>query len=79
MIGASGMSLIKHNVFSTCSSIELIALAAGFIVSFVVALVVIDKFIAFLKKKPMKVFAIYRIVLGIVLIILIYTNIITWH
>ncbi|MCC5441044.1 undecaprenyl-diphosphate phosphatase [Clostridium botulinum] len=79
MIGASGMSLIKHNVFSTCSSIELIALAAGFIVSFIVALVVIDKFIAFLKKKPMKVFAIYRIVLGIVLIILIYTNIITWH
>ncbi|WP_251861229.1 undecaprenyl-diphosphate phosphatase [Clostridium sp. Marseille-Q2269] len=79
MIGASGISLIKHNVFSTCSSIELIALAVGFIVSFVVALVVVDKFIAFLQKKPMKVFAIYRIALGVILIILFYLKVISFH
>ncbi|WP_050608108.1 undecaprenyl-diphosphate phosphatase [Clostridium niameyense] len=77
MVGASGISLIKHNVFSTCSSMQLIALAVGFIVAFLVALVVIDKFIKFLKKKPMKVFAVYRIFVSIVLFILIALKIIS--
>ncbi|EJO5349549.1 undecaprenyl-diphosphate phosphatase [Clostridium botulinum] len=79
MIGASGISLIKHNVFSTCSPIELIALTVGFIVSFIVALIVIEKFINFLKKKSMKVFAVYRIGLGITLLILLHFNIISWY
>ncbi len=39
----------------------LIALILGFIVAFIVSLVVIDKFINYLKKKPMRVFAIYRV------------------
>ncbi len=41
---------------------EWMALAIGFIVSFVVALGVIGSFISYLQKKPMKVFAIYRII-----------------
>lgn len=77
MIGASGLSLIKHNVLANCSSNEIIALIVGFVVSFIVALVVVDGFIKFLKKKPMKVFAIYRIAIGILLIALIGMNVIS--
>ncbi len=74
MVGASGLSLIKHNVFSTCTSQQIIALAIGFVVSFLVALFVIDKFIKFLKRRPMRVFAVYRIFIGIVIIILAFAH-----
>lgn len=74
MVGASGLSLIKHNVLSTCSSQQIIALIVGFIVSFLVALVVIDKFIKFLKRKPMRVFAVYRIFIGIVILALVFVH-----
>lgn len=68
MVGATSISLYKHNVFSTSTSIELIALAVGFVVSFVVALVVVEKFIKFLKNKPMKIFAVYRLAIGVLII-----------
>ncbi|MBP2033751.1 undecaprenyl-diphosphatase [Clostridium algifaecis] len=74
MIAASGYSLLKVKIKMT--SPEIIALVIGFVVSFIVALVVVDKFIAFLKRKPMRVFAIYRIVIGILVLILAYKNII---
>ena len=41
---------------------EWMALGIGFVVSFAVALAVIGSFISYLQKKPMKVFAIYRII-----------------
>jgi undecaprenyl-diphosphatase len=66
MIAASGYSLLKVKIAMTAS--EIIALVIGFVVSFVVALIVVDKFISFLKKKPMRVFAIYRIFIGIVVL-----------
>ncbi|MFL0268409.1 undecaprenyl-diphosphate phosphatase [Candidatus Clostridium radicumherbarum] len=68
MIAASGLDLIKDR--PTMTSIEIIALILGFIVAFLVALLVVEKFINFLNKKPMRVFAIYRILLGIVLLVL---------
>lgn len=74
MIAATGYSLLKVKIKMT--SPEIIAIVIGFVVSFIVALVVVDKFIAFLKRKPMRVFAIYRIVIGIVVLILAYKNII---
>ena len=46
-----------------------LALAIGFIVSFIVALLVIGSFLAFLKKKPLKYFAIYRIIFAFVVLI----------
>src|SRR3712207_184356 len=64
MFGVTLKSLKDINVFDL-SSMHIIGLTVGFIVSFVVALIVVDKFINFLKKKPMRVFAIYRILLGI--------------
>jgi len=50
------------------TSAEWIGLGIGFIVSFLVALAVIGSFIAYLQKKPMKVFAIYRILFAFVVL-----------
>lgn len=68
MVGASGLSLIKGGM--AMSSMEVIALIVGFVGSFIVALVVVEKFIKFLQKKPMRIFAVYRIFIGIILLVL---------
>lgn len=46
-----------------------IALSIGFIVSFFVALLVIDAFLGFLKRKPMRYFAFYRIFFAFIVLI----------
>lgn len=75
MVGVTGVKLIKKGfVISTVN--QVIALGVGFIVAFMVAYIVIERFIGFLKKRPMRVFAIYRIFIGIVLLILAYLKII---
>ena len=58
------------------SSNEIKQLAIGNLVAFVVALLAIKFFIGFLKKHGFKVWGWYRIIAGIILLILIYTNII---
>lgn len=70
MVGATGLKLYKN--FGMFSSGEILVLVIGFLVAFVVALVVVEKFVNYLKKKPMKSFAIYRIIVSIVLFILIF-------
>lgn len=45
------------------------ALAIGFVVSFVVALLVIGSFLNFLKKKPLRYFAIYRMIFAFIVLI----------
>ena len=47
---------------------EWLALGVGFVVSFIVALAVIGSFISYLQKKPLKVFAIYRIIFAFVVL-----------
>lgn len=69
MVGMSFLKLLKIGGLGTLTSLELMALAVGFIVSFLVALVVINKFISYLKKKPMKVFAIYRMIFAVVVLL----------
>ena len=69
MIGATGLTLFKGGF--SFSNGEIITLIIGFITAFLVALVVVERFIAYLGKKPMKVFAIYRIIIGIALLFLI--------
>lgn len=76
MVGASGLKLIKYKGYATITSTEVVALIIGFIVAFLVALIVVDAFMNFLKKHPMRVFAIYRIFMGIVLGILIFAKVI---
>ena len=74
MIAATIFSLLKSSLILTIP--EVVALIVGFIVSFVVALVVVAKFIEFLKTKPMRGFAIYRIIVGIIILIFAYFKII---
>lgn len=65
MVGMSLLKIIKIGGLSILTLNEIISLSVGFIVSFVVALVVIDKFISYLKKKPMKIFAYYRMIFAV--------------
>jgi len=67
MIIATAFKLLESGI--TLSASEIVALIVGFIVSFVVAFIVVAKFIEFLKTKPMKGFAIYRIIVGFVILI----------
>jgi len=76
MIGSSGKDLFEFN-YTIMTPTLWIALIVGFVVAFLVALIVMKKFVDFLKKKPLRVFAIYRIVAGILLGTLVLTNIIT--
>lgn len=74
MIIATAFSLLKAG--TSLNGVEVAALIIGFIVAFIVALIVVAKFIEFLKTKPMKSFAIYRIIVGIIILIFAYFKII---
>jgi len=69
MIGMSFLKIVKIGGLSNLTSPEIISLAVGFVVSFVVALVVINKFISYLKRKPMKIFAVYRMIFAVVVLL----------
>lgn len=69
MVGMSFLKLLKIGGIFTLTSAEVISIAVGFIVSFLVALMVINKFISYLKKKPMKVFAVYRMIFAVVVLV----------
>lgn len=75
MMGASFLDLLKFD-FSIMGATEWISLIVGFIVAFIVSIIVMEKFVAFLKKKPMRVFAVYRVAVGLLLAILIFTKVI---
>jgi undecaprenyl-diphosphatase len=74
MFGASAVDLVTTRLKLT--GFEIFALVMGFVVAFIVALVVVRKFINFIKHKPMKGFAIYRLVVGGLLIVLALTKVI---
>ncbi len=75
MIGSSALDLLKFD-YSIMNSTYWVALILGFIVAFIVSFIVIERFISYLKKKPMRVFAVYRVCAGIVLAVLLFTKII---
>lgn len=67
MFGASLLKIMKFGL--TFTSIELITLLIGMIVSFLVSMIVIKYFIEYIKKHNFKIFGLYRIVLGIIVLI----------
>jgi undecaprenyl-diphosphatase len=69
MIGATSLTLYKSGM--NFNSGEIITLVIGFVTAFLVALIVVEKFVSYLKQKPMKIFAIYRIIVGVALLLLI--------
>lgn len=74
MVVASGYSLVKG--ISSMGASEWAALAVGFITSFIVALLVVDKFLSYLTKHPLRPFAYYRLIVGIIMIGLVLSKIV---
>ncbi len=75
MLAATGYKLYKYYKESGgFSSNEIKQLAVGNLVAFVVAMLAIKFLIGFLKKHGFKVWGWYRIVVGIALLILIYSG-----
>jgi undecaprenyl-diphosphatase len=74
MCAATGYSLLKE--YKNIGEDQINLLLIGNLVAFVVALLAIKFFITFLQKYGFRIFGIYRIVAGIILLILIYTGVI---
>ena len=66
MLGASLLKLVKFGLAFT--SVEIIILLVGMLVSFVVSMFVIKFLMNYIKKHDFKVFGYYRIVLGIIVL-----------
>lgn len=75
MAAATGYKLLKG--YESLSSSDIKLFAIGNIVAFIVAILAIKFFIGFLQKHGFKLFGIYRIIAGIVLLILILTGVIS--
>lgn len=69
MVGMSFLKIVKIGGLTILASSEIISLAVGFVVSFIVAIMVISSFISYLKKKPMKIFAIYRMIFAVIVLV----------
>lgn len=80
MFGASGLKLLKAAMdgeLAAFAATEWLCLVIGFVVSFLVSLLVIRLLMSFIKKHDFKVFGWYRIVLGVVLIVLMLCGVIS--
>ena len=75
MLAATGYKLYKYyKTNGGFSNHEIQQLAIGNLVAFVVALLAIKFFIGFLKKYGFRIWGYYRIILGIILLVMIYTG-----
>ncbi len=73
MVAASGYSLLKHGF--TLTQNELFVLAVGFVAAFLSALAGITFFIKYIQNHDFKKFGYYRVVLGVVVLILSFFSI----
>lgn len=69
MFGVSFLKIAQFLMESSFSSSEIITLALGMIVSFVVSMICIKKLMQYVKKHDFSFFGYYRIVLGIILLL----------
>lgn len=74
MIGASGYKMLKYflNEGLGFSTSEWITLVVGMVVAFVVSVIVIKFLMSYIKKHDFKIFGWYRIILGIVVLVIMY-------
>ncbi len=75
MIGASLLKIVKfiYNSGSLAMN-QLVFLIVGMLMAFIVSLCVVKWLMAFVKKHDFKIFGIYRIILGIILLIVFMVN-----
>ena len=64
MFGASLLKLVKFGFNFT--TIQLVVLLVGMVVSFAVSIVAIKFLMSYIRKNDFKVFGYYRIVLGVI-------------
>ena len=70
MLGASAIKLLKFLVSGvTATGMEIAVLIVGCLVSFLVSLVVIKKLMAYVRKHSFSAFGVYRIVLGVIVLV----------
>ena len=75
MLGASLLKVLKFFMDGgVMGATEIVYLLVGMVVAFVVSIVVIKFLMAFIKKHDFKVFGIYRIILGIAVLIYFAVN-----
>ena len=67
MLGATLLKLLKNGLSFT--GIEWFYLGLGSLISFIVAYIVIKWFMDFIKKRSFASFGLYRIILGIIVLI----------
>lgn len=67
MIGATLLKVVKN--VGAFSGLQWLLVLIGFILSYMVAYVVIKKFMSYIQKNDFKVFGYYRLVLGAILLI----------
>lgn len=75
LAAASGYDFLKH--YKEFNSDDFVALAVGFVVSFIVAYFTMKLFIRFLEKFTFVGFGIYRIIFGVILLYLISIGVIS--
>ena len=75
MLGASLLKVLKFVMDGgVMGATEIVYLLVGMVVAFVVSVVVIKFLMAFIKKHDFKVFGIYRIILGIAVLVYFAVN-----
>lgn len=67
MFGASFLKLIKFGIHF--EAIEIVVLAAGMVMAFIVSLLAIKFLMGFIRKNSFAAFGYYRIILGIILLL----------
>jgi undecaprenyl-diphosphatase len=67
MFGLSFIKLVKFGF--AFSQAELVILIVGMVVAFAVSLVVIKFLMSYIKKHDFKIFGVYRIILGIIVLL----------
>jgi undecaprenyl-diphosphatase len=72
MFGASCLELLK--TYKSINSDNILILLVGNIVAFIIAMLAIKSFITYLTKHGFKLFGYYRIIVGIVILIMIFTG-----
>jgi undecaprenyl-diphosphatase len=73
MLAASGYKLMKNYSAITTENIDI--LLFGNVVAFIVAMIAIKSFINFLTKHGFKIFGWYRILVGVVILVLYFLGV----
>jgi undecaprenyl-diphosphatase len=73
MLGATALELFK--TYDTITTDDLPVLLVGNVVAFVVAIIAIKAFITFLTKHGFKLFGYYRIIVGVILLVMLISGV----